>query len=307
MNPAWKRALKISLVALAVFFVARFGIRFPWNETAEAITKMDLALLFAAAAVNLTSLLAKGWAWHLVLKPLARNRWGSAQEANWIGAAVNCLSVSLAGEAVRIQQIVRQDDVPAQAALISVIAERVVEGISLALVLLLTASLVPLPRSLAGFRWGAALVLAALIGFALLYRPRRLPESLPAFVRTGLASLARIGRSKTIVGPILLSLYNWLAQWMTFHLVLAAAGGHPTPVSSLVALLATNLAGFLRLTPSNVGLFQASMVMSLAPFGFSAGEALSASLVLQAIQVIPVVLVGFWLIGQEKLALSPHH
>jgi hypothetical protein len=47
--------------------------------------------------------------------------------------------------------------------------------------------------------------------------------------------------------------------------------------------------------------------MSLAPFGFSAGEALSASLVLQAIQVIPVVLVGFWLIGQEKLALSPHH
>jgi len=301
MKPVWKRVLQVSLIALGVFFVARFGLRFPWNEAADALIKTDLAILSAAIAVNLTSLLAKGWAWHLLLKPLAHNRWASAQEANWIGATVNCLSVSVAGEAARIQQIVRRDNVPPPAAVVSVVAERAVEGIGLALFLLLATNLIPLPHSLAGFRLGAAIVLAALIGFALLYRPQRLPERLPAFVRTGLSSLAQIGKSKGIIGPILLSLFNWLAQWMTFHLVLVAAGSHPTLANSLVALLATNLAGFLRLTPSNVGIFQASMVMSLTPLGFTAAAALNASLVLQAIQVIPVVIIGFWLIGRQRL------
>jgi uncharacterized membrane protein YbhN (UPF0104 family) len=301
MKPAWKRVLKASLVALGIFFVIRFSFRFPWSKTAAALTKTNLAVLAAAISVNLASLLAKGWAWHLVLRPLARNRWASAQEANWIGATVNCLSVSVAGEAARIQQIVRRDDVPASAALVSVVAERAVEGIGLALFLLLTTSFIPLPPSLAGFRRGAAIVLAILVAFALFYRPRRLPNRLPGFIQTGLSSLAQIGKSKRIIGPILLSLFNWLAQWMTFHLVLVATDSRPTLASSLVALLATNLAGFLRLTPSNIGIFQASMVMSLAPLGYAATTALTASLVLQAIQVVPVIMIGFWLIGRRGL------
>jgi glycosyltransferase 2 family protein len=301
MMSVWKRVLTISLIALGVFFIVRFGLRFPWDETWEALMKTDLIILSAAIGVNLTSLLAKGWAWHLLLKPLARNRWGSAQTANWIGATVNCLSVSVAGEAARIQQIVRRDNVPVPAAVVSVVAERVIEGIGLSLFLLLTAGFIPLPHSLAGFRLGAAVVLASFISLALFYRPQRPPERLPAFIRQGLSSLAQIGRLRVIIGPILLSLFNWLTQWTTFHLVLLAAGSHPTLASSLVALLATNLAGFLRLTPSNVGIFQASMVISLAPLGFTAAEALSASLVLQAIQAIPVIVIGLWLIGRQGM------
>ena len=301
MKPSWKRVLQVSLVVIGVFFAARFSIRFPWKETGTAVVKTNIAILSVAILVNLTSLVAKGWAWHLLLKPLARNRWGSAQEANWIGATVNCLSVSVAGEAARIQQIVRREDVPLSAAVVSVVGERAVEGIALALFLLLTTSLIPLPHFLAGFRIGAAVLLAVVIALALLYRPRRLPGWLPSFIRTGLSSLAEIGKSKHIIGPLLLSLFNWLAQWMTFHLVLVATNSRPTLASSLVALLATNLAGFLRLTPSNIGIFQASMVMSLAPLGYTATTALTASLVLQAIQVFPVIMIGFWLIGRRGL------
>lgn len=301
MKPAWKRVLQVSLVAFGVFFAARFGFRFPWKETAGALLKTNIAILSVAIVVNLTSLVAKGWAWHLLLKPLARNRWGSAQEANWIGATINCLSVSVAGEAARIQQIVRREDVPLSAAVISVVGERAVEGIALALFLLLTTSFIPMPHFLAGFRTGSAVLLVVLIALALLYRPRRLPGWLPSSIRTGLSSLAEIGTSKHIIDPILLSLFNWIAQWMTFHLVLVATNSRPTLASSLVALLATNLAGFLRLTPSNIGIFQASMVMSLAPLGFTATTALTASLVLQAIQVFPVIIIGFWLIGRRGL------
>ena len=195
MKPSWKRVLQISLVAIGVFFAARFSLRFPWKETGTAIVKTNLAILSAAIVVNLTSLVAKGWAWHLLLNPLARNRWVSAQEANWIGATVNCVSVSVAGEAARIQQIVRREDVPLSAAVVSVVGERTVEGIALALFLLLTTSLISMPHFLAGFRIGAAVLLAVVVALALLYRPRRLPDWVPSFIRTGLSSLAGIGTS----------------------------------------------------------------------------------------------------------------
>jgi uncharacterized membrane protein YbhN (UPF0104 family) len=304
MKASWKRVVKIAIIGLGVFFIGRFALRFCWNETTAALMKTNMAILSIAIIVNLTSLVAKGWAWHLLLKPLARNRWSSAQAANWIGAAVNCLSVSLAGEAARIQQIARRDGVPLAASVASVVGERALEGIALALFLVLTAGFIPLPHVFMGFRIGAAVLLIALIVLALFYRPRQFLARLPILIRSALFSLARISTSRRVFVPLGLSLFNWFAQWMTFYLVLIATNSQPNLTSSLVALLATNLAGFLRLTPSNVGIFQASMVLSLAPFGFSTTTALTAALVLQAIQVFPVIAFGLWLLGWSKFKTS---
>jgi uncharacterized membrane protein YbhN (UPF0104 family) len=300
MKMNWKRILRIAIIGLGVFFIGRFGLRFPWKGTAAAFLETDMAILSIAVIVNLSSLVAKGWAWHLLLKPLARNRWRSAQEANWIGATVNCLSVSLAGEAVRVQQIARRDEVPLTAAVSSVVGERAVEGIALGMFLVLTAIFIPLPHVFMSFRLGAIVLLAAFVALALFYRPRKFPAQLPSFFRTMLSSLAKIGTLRHVLLPLGLTLFNWFAQWMTFHLVLVATHSHPSLASSLVALLATNLAGFLRLTPSNIGIFQASMVLSLAPLGYSTTMALTASLVLQAIQIFPVVAAGLWLLGWRR-------
>jgi uncharacterized membrane protein YbhN (UPF0104 family) len=301
MRAGWKKVLKIIVLVLGILFVGRYALRFPWKGTYTALLETNLALLSLALVVNLTSLIAKGWAWHLLLNPLAKNRWRSAQEANLIGATVNCLSVSVAGEAARIHQIVKREEVPLQKAIISVIAERTVEGAALAFFLILASLLIPLPPGLKGCQVGAVVFLAIALALLLAYHRRRPSGQSLHFIRTALSSLAEIGNFRRLFWPFILSLFNWLTQWMTFHLVLVATNNQPKLAASLAALLVTNLAGFLRLTPANIGIFQASMILSLSPFGITSPKALIAGLVLQASQVFPVVLAGLLLIGSRGL------
>src|SRR5439155_1147272 len=133
-------------VALAL----KFFTGFPWQVTFAALLGADRWLLVVALAVNLSSLVAKGWGWHLILKPVAPHSWRVAQEANLVGAAVNDLSVAVAGEAARVHLIVQRGGVPAGAAVSSVVWTRVAEGLALALFLVMAPSVLQLEPWLRG-------------------------------------------------------------------------------------------------------------------------------------------------------------
>src|SRR6266545_4660286 len=83
-------------------FALKFLTGFPWRVTFTALLEANPWLLAIALVAHLSSLVAKGWGWHLILRPVAAHRWRVAQEANLVGAAVNTLSVAVAGEAARV-------------------------------------------------------------------------------------------------------------------------------------------------------------------------------------------------------------
>src|SRR5207247_865759 len=53
----------------------KFFVGFPWRVTFAALLDASPWLLAVAFVVNLSSLVAKGWAWHLILKPVAPHSW----------------------------------------------------------------------------------------------------------------------------------------------------------------------------------------------------------------------------------------
>ena len=71
---------------------------------------------------------------------------------------------------------------------------------------------------------------------------------------------------------------SWSCQWVTFHLTLKATHCDPSYSASFTALIATNLAGFLQITPGNVGVMQGSMVLALLPFDIAPETAVAAGL-----------------------------
>src|SRR5439155_1531226 len=83
-------------------------------------------------------------AWHLILKPAAPHSWRAAQEANLVGAAVNDLSVAVAGEVARVHLIARQAGVPVGTAVSSVVWTRVAEALALAVFLVMAPSVLQL-------------------------------------------------------------------------------------------------------------------------------------------------------------------
>src|SRR3989454_10923214 len=138
---------------------------------ATARSHGSVAALFAAApwlragalVVNLSSLAAKGWAWHLILKPVAAHSWRAAQEANLVGSAVNDLSVAVAGEAARVHLIAREAGVPVGVAVSSVVWTRGAEALALAVFLVMAPSVLELEPWLRGGHGGVGLPLGVVL------------------------------------------------------------------------------------------------------------------------------------------------
>ena len=274
-------------VALALKFLAGF----PWRVTVAALFAADPWLLAVALVVNLSSLAAKGWAWHLILKPVAPHSWRAAQEANLVGSAVNDLSVAVAGEAARVHLIAREAGVPVGVAVSSVVWTRVAEALELE----------PWLRTGqvgVGLALGVVLLLVWARGWGWLI------AQLPATLGSRLAVLAGMGSGGRLFVPTLLGMWNWGTQWATYHLVLEATHLPVSVAASFTALIAANLSGLLRPTPANVGVVQAALVVALLPFGVAPEQAVAAGLALQGLQVLPVLLLGAMVTGWRLLRVK---
>jgi len=293
------------LVGLAGIGLAlRFFTGFPWNVTFAALLDANRWLLLIALVVNLSSLVAKGWGWHLILRTVAPHSWRVAQEANLVGAAVNDLSVAVAGEAARVHLIVQRGGVPAAAAVSSVVWTRVAEGLALALFLVIAPSVSQLGPWLLAVQGGVGLVLGVVLVLAWGKSWAWLADRLPARARSLLAPLRTMGTGGRLLLPTAFALYNWAAQWATYHLVLRATHVPVSLGASFTALIVVNLSGLLRPTPANVGVTQAALVVGLLPFGIAPEHAVAAGLALQGLQVLPVLFLGATVTGWRLLKLE---
>jgi len=293
----WGAATVAGLMAVSVLL-----LRFPWRTTVQTLEMVNTTLLAAALVINLVSPLAKGWAWHLLLAPIAPNRWWVAEEANLIGTAVNSVAAGVTGEAARISLIVQRDAVPLRAAVLSVVWSRAVEALGLALFLVLAPFALHLSRTLRGLQLGAAVALVAVLAISRLRGWQRLIDRLPAGLRAGAAELAEMSWGGRLIAPTALALVSWAAEWATYHLTLRAVHLPVSYAASFTALIAVNVGGLIRVTPGNVGVLQAAMVGALLPFGIAAEQAVAGGLALQAIEVLPVLALALAVAGRAGLA-----
>ncbi len=287
----WGAAIALALVALHMLR------GFAWAETHRALLSTDLGLLAVALAVNLVSLVSKGWGWYLVLAPTTPVRWWTAQEATITGAALTSLSGSVVGEAARARFLTRRNGVPWGPAIASILYLRVVEGLGLALFLVAAPLLFPVPGPV---RVAQTVAGAALVAVLVLSRVRwwrfveaRLPERLRAAARV----VGAIGSLRRLPGPLLTAVVNWGTQWATYYLTFRATHLAIGSDAAFVALFAVNLVGLMQLPAGNLGVFQASIVVGLLPFGVPAESAVAAGIVLQALQVLPVLALAVALLG----------
>jgi uncharacterized membrane protein YbhN (UPF0104 family) len=289
------------VVGVVLAGLIRMIWRFPWADAWDAALDANGLWLGAALGINLVSLAAKGWAWQLLLRPVQRVAWRTAQEATLAGSAVADLATSVVGEAARIQVLVRKTGIGWRHALASVVYLRAVEGLGLAVFLLAAPLLVPLPPELRVAQ--AAAAGALVVGLTLVVlRPRgRLMGWLPQPLQRAAAALGDLTSARALPAPLLLALLNWASQWATYALVLRAAGVHGALAASFVALVAANLAGLVPLSPGNVGVFQAAIVLGLLPLGVDADRAVLAGIALQAVQILPILGLAAMVFGVNGL------
>jgi uncharacterized protein (TIRG00374 family) len=305
MKPALKHTLRLGLTALILVMLVLFARKVNWHATWAGIRTASMPLLLAAALLNIASIVVKAIRWWVFLRPIGATSFWLALKATFAGAGLNNVLVANGGEAARVVFVSRSAHVPSATVLATLALERLFELVGYVTLLSLAATFLELPHSVERvkpFAIGLLVLMLALLVW-LLRRPDVVHEPVGPKAATwggrAKAYFARLGRTIGAVSTLprfsaalLLSVGAWALQVATYQMTARAAHFPMTTVATIAALLAVNLGFALRVTPGNVGLFQAAYAATAVAFGLDADQAIAVAFLIQAQQILPVTLLG---------------
>lgn len=314
---------KRTLLGFAISLVLLYVLFRPvdWGAVLGALLDANLLLLAPALALYFTGVWVRSFRWRLLLSPLARLPTGKLFRVVVIGFTANDLLPLRLGEIVRAILLARSDGVPVGATLATIVVERVLDGLVLCGFLALGWLLVPL-NGLERAAWlGAALFLGATAGLWLATRwpalalrlaerllrlaPLRLRARILRAVQAFVNGLAVVRRGRLFGAALLLSLLAWTLEAGLYYVVMLGFGLGVGPLAAVLGMAAANLVTLVPSSPGYIGTFHVALQRVLVElFGVGVDAATSYTLVVHAALIVPVVLLGLYLLWRSDLTLG---
>jgi uncharacterized membrane protein YbhN (UPF0104 family) len=307
MNPRLALLLRIVVIGAVVACLWWFFREIEWSKLSKALRGAALWPVGVAAVLNFGCLWGKAVCWRIMLAPRYEVSTFRLFRYTIAAFAGSVLAPARAGEVLRLWTLKRRDGVPVADSAAVAVAEKLLDGVSM---LILVA---PLPWLLPGLpsSVGATILIVAAIAVvlfvALFVAVGR--------VRTGASSwLARFFAGMHVVRSprrLALSLITLIAVWLIdvgmVVLVLYAVGIDLPFAAALFILFAVNLTIALPSTPAAVGAFEVGALEALDILGVPHTTALAFALIYHALQVVPLVVVGLGLerrlvLGREEMS-----
>ena len=310
------KAFRWTLTAGIVVLLVMFGRSIDWQHTWTHIRTASPGVLTIAVLLNIVSILVKGVRWWVFLVPVSPAPLGLVMRATIAGAGLNDIVVANGGDVARGVLIARVGSTRGATNVATLAVERLFDVICYVLLLAFAGLFLTLPQALAIWTYPAGFALAALIAFLifLLRAPAQSGTAVDAKVVDGsrpslmsrvktqvlhfAAAVREVSSAPRFAAALVLSLISWLTQWYCYHFAAVAAGVPISQTGSLACLLAVNLGLIIRATPGNVGFFQFVYALTAAAFGVNKEAAVGGAILIQAVQMIPVVALGIILMPE---------
>jgi uncharacterized protein (TIRG00374 family) len=317
----------ILVLAVAVLLVVLFLYNVDLRGVLSAIVHAQPAWLALSLATMFANLALRAWRWRYLLEPLGGTTFANAFRATAVGFAASSILPARAGELIRPYFLARHERMSATGAFATVILERLLDMIT---VLVLLASYVFLsgvdlsaanPVAYEAVKWaGVSAAVMAVAALAFLFvlagNPARLAATLkkleqvlPSKLAGLLAEVAEkfalglgvIRRPGRLFVALLLSVPLWLciatgtwAAAVAFHL--------QVPFTGSFLITALLVIGVAVPTPGAVGGFHAMFRLGATTFfGAPDDAAVGAAIVLHAFTVGPSLLLGLMFAAQAGL------
>ncbi len=287
----------------------------------DTLRRADYRYLAPALALYFAGVGVRSVRWKALLSPIGRFSAASLFPVVVIGYMANDVLPARMGEVVRVYVLSQREGVSKTSALGTVVVERLLDAVTMLLLLAASALLVPLSGPIQKIGLFAALVLVCglvpLVLLTLLPTERLAPLAALAMRLPGgvgergvgaggrfLSGLRVIRSWRAIAAALGLSVVAWLFEG-GMYLVLAR-GFHLEVGASviLLTLAVANLATLVPAAPGYVGTFEfgaRSVLSGLA--GISWSVASGYVLVLHAALVVPVSLLGLYYWSSHHLSL----
>jgi len=318
---AWIGAL-ISIVCL--FLALR---RVAWQEVVNGFQAADYRLIALAMIMQTGAVSSTALRWKALFHPQQGLRAGKFISIAFIGELVNSLLPARVGSLARIYLIGQVEGVSRAFALGTIVAEKTMDGIMLAVLCLVLAPMIALPT----WVWrtgllGAGTLVLIVVGLAVPASIRRgilgivgrLAATVPLVARWHVPEAVRSGLDGL---RALLSreaspqIWGWAAvMWglggLINLVVLNAVGLSAGPVAALALLVILQVGTKVPSLPAGIGVFEYLCIFALSFFGFDGGQALVFGVLLHFVVMVPPSVIGaiaLWHESGHLATLRPSH
>ena len=306
-------------LAVSLLFVALLFWRIDFAELGDAFADARPAWLLAAFGVYLVALWLRGARWKLALRGTADLSINDATALVVIGYAANNLLPLRAGELVRVQMLHEHHAADRARALGTIMLERVLDGLVLALFLAGTIAFAGGNSTLQALAAAAGVAFVVLTAGLMLLGPwiardpdimMRLPvpKRLQAVVVPRLSRLiagitaVRAARDWAVIFGV--SAASWALEAAMYWLVGVGMGLTLDPLLYLGVCGAANLAIAVPWTSGGIGPFELLARETAVVFGATMVVGTAYAIALHALLLIPVVLLGLLLLWQRHIAVG---
>ncbi|WP_460597536.1 lysylphosphatidylglycerol synthase transmembrane domain-containing protein [Geomonas sp. Red276] len=315
-------------IAISLFFLALVFRKIELDKLTAAFKGMDYRYLFPALVLTFVSYFLRAVRWKFLLLPIKRTRLSNLVSATMIGYMGNNVFPARLGEFMRAYALARRERMEFSAVFATLVVDRLCDGFTMLLVLVVAFFTVTLPPGKAGLHQqlmrGGYLMLGlylVVIAFLVLLKQRtawtlgvvrwlltplpirfssKIEDLLTSFI-DGLRLSASPLQFFGIVGS---SLAIWATAIWPVDLLLRAFG-LPMPISaSLFIMVFLVFAVMIPASPGSVGTYEYAGAVALTALGAKWEMSVSIALVIHALSFFPVIPVGFYYLWRDKLSVK---
>ena len=277
------------------------GIDF--GSVADALSRAPLWPIAIAATLGFGIIACKAIAWRILLGaeyPVPIPRLINYTVTSYAGSVLLPLR---AGELLRLWLLRDRDGVPVTRSAAVAMAEKLLDIVSMLLVV------APLPWLVDGLpasvgRWIAALAVAVAVALIML-RLVAARLSRASWVGRIVDAMSVIQRPRVFVATVAVLVVSWLIDLAMVGLVMCSVGIDGSIGSGLLVLFAINVSIAIPTTPGQLGALELGAMIGLDLVGVSREASLAFAVLYHALQAIPTVIAGLALNARLVVSRTP--
>ena len=320
MQSSVKRTVKVSLGFLLTVVLFWFLFRkLDFQSFAEYLKKGNKLLILLGILLYISSFAIRGLRWKVIIGKLADFKLCDLSMFTVSGYAINNILPVRLGEFARAWIAGNGNTLGASGALATIFVERVFDGLTITLILVVTLLAYPFQAEMQQIALIAAAIFGALFCFIIFGTFSDIPLRILRFFRSKspkfalflfdiaekfLNGAATLRSFKRIAAVLLLSFAVWAVELSLYLLVSSAFDVNIPFAGYLVMLCAANLGMLAAPTPGGLGVFQSAIVLALESFAIVYEKRMAVALIIHLSQIVPITIIGIIWLNLKGISIS---
>jgi uncharacterized protein (TIRG00374 family) len=315
----WLRWLQL-IVGLAISAAALVFVLhdIDWEQVGSALRQANYLFLIPSVCMLGLLFTLRTFRWNLLLYPLQNLKFSRLFGTITVAYLINNTLPFQLGDLGRAYLLGELEGVRKSRTLSTVIVERIIDVLTLVVLLMLLVpfigvpSWVAIPAAILGVSFlllGSIALVAALRRHWIIALVNHLPAFVPQKVKTRLESSAHsaVDGLSVLSDPVrfarvlALTIVQWLVSAAALYFVMLAFDLHVGFDAAIFVMIVVSFGFLIPASPGSIGVYHALSVKALAVYGVERGPALSYAFVAHLLYYLPPIVIGLLFLWQQQL------